>query len=226
MRFGVLQILLGVALVAAGPLIGGPAWALLWPGWSVLVVGLGYVGLGPRVLGKRAESGALAPWLLVLLFPYFAVAWTLWQIRSRLFSERAWDEVAPGLRLGRRPLDDAEIPPDTRCVVDLCAEFPRAVPATLRYVSVPTLDTTVPTDAELRTLLDTIAQEEGPIFVHCAMGRGRSATITAALLLRRGLAKNVDDAIAHLVQARPGVRLHPAQRAALERMMRASSSAR
>jgi hypothetical protein len=219
MRFGLLQVALGVVLIAAGPLFGGAAWALLWPGWSVLVVGLGYLGLGPRVLGKRPD-GTLAPWVVAILLPYFAVAWVLWQLRSRAFGVPAFDEVGPGLYVGRRPLDRAEFPKDARCVVDLCAEFPRAAPPELRYVCVPTLDTSVPSDAELASLLDAMAREEGPIFVHCAMGRGRSATIAAALLLRRGIATSAQDAVQRLAQVRRGVRLHAVQQAALERLAR------
>jgi hypothetical protein len=218
--FGLFQCALGVSLVAAGPIFGGPAWLLLWPGWSVFVVGLGYLGLGPRVFGKRRIDGALPLPLVVFLFPYLAVAWVLWQIKSRIPGEPAWHEIAPGVALGRRPLSVAELPPGTRCVIDLTAEFSRAVPAAIapRYLCVPTLDTSVASDAELRALLDAIETEEGPIYVHCAMGRGRSAMIAAAILLRRGIANDVDDAVSRLRQVRPSVRLHPVQHAALSRL--------
>jgi hypothetical protein len=226
MRFGIFQIVLGIVLMAAGPVFGGPAWVFMWPGWSVFVVGLGYVGLGPRVFGKNAD-GELSPYLVVMLFPYFVVAWVLWQLKSRLERDGAWHEVAPGVRLGRRPLSLAELPPGTRCVVDLTAEFPRVIPksADVRYVCVPTLDTSIPPDAELRALVDAIAEEEGPIFVHCAMGRGRSAAVAAALLMRRGVAGTVDEAVLSLTKSRPGVRLHAIQREALVRMSAVPMSA-
>jgi hypothetical protein len=219
MIFGLFQIALGVALIAAAYVFGGVAWVLAWPGVAVIVVGLGYLGLGPRVFGKRREDGRLASWTIAIVLPYIAVAWLLWQLKSRLYRGRAWDEVAPGVRLGRRPLGAHELPPDTRCVVDLTSELPRAVPQiAVRYVCLPTLDTAVAPDPELAALLDVLAEDEGPLFIHCAMGHGRSATVAAALLIRRGLCHDVDEAIAMLVRARPRVRLHPIQRAAVMRL--------
>jgi hypothetical protein len=217
--FGLLQIALGVAILALAYAIGAPGWVLVWPAWSVILVGAGYLGLGARVFGKRREDGALSPWIVLLLFPYFAVAWTLWQLKSRLSAEAAWHEVAPGLRLGRRPRRSDELPPDTRCVVDLTSELPRALPELgHRYLCLPTLDTSVASDAELAALLLRIEAEPGPLFVHCAMGHGRSATVAAALLIRRGLSADLDEAVAHLKRIRPGVHLHAAQRAAVRRL--------
>lgn len=222
--FGAIQIALGLALFAFAYLVGGAAWGLAWPAWSVLAVGVGYLGPGSRVFGKRRHDGRLAPWSLALLFPYFAVAWTLWQLKSRAFASRPWDEVAPGVRLGRRPLHRGELPADTRCVVDLCSEFPRALPSVPveRYVCLPTLDTSVAPDAELGALIESIAQDEGPLYLHCAMGHGRSATVAAALLIRRGLCADVDEAVALLKRARPAVHLHAVQRAAVQRLAQAA----
>lgn len=219
MRFGLFQVGLGLALFAFAYAVGGFGWLLAWPAFSVLFVGLGYLGLGPRVFGKRAEDGRLNGWNIALILPYFAVAWTLWQLKSRFGREPAWHEVAPGVRLGRRPLNLAELPPDTRCIVDLTSEFPRVLAdGEVRYLCLPTLDTDVASDLELAALVDAIAQEEGPLFVHCAMGHGRSATVAAALLIRRGACATVDEAVAQLVRARPGVRLHAVQRAAVTRL--------
>lgn len=218
--FGALQVALGVALIAAGPLVGGPAWALVWPGAAVLFIGAGYLGLGPRVFGKRAEDGRMSPWLVLLIWPYSAVAWTLWQLKSRLFGEAAHHEVAPGLHVGRRPLHALEVPEGTRVVVDLTSEFGRSEwpGESARYVCVPTLDTSVPPGDALAALVDLLADEEGPMLIHCAMGHGRSAMVAAALMIRRGHAVDVDDAIRKMRAPRPGVRLHGAQRAAVERL--------
>lgn len=220
MKFGAFQVALGLGLMAAPLVVGWPGVVFVWPGLAVLIVGIGYLGRGPAVFGKTARDGKLSPVALVVLWPYVLVAWTLWQLKSRLYDEAAWHEVAPGLRLGRRPRSAGEIPPGTRCVVDLTSELPRACPEVQveRYVCVPTLDTSVPADAELAALIDTLASEPGPMFVHCAMGHGRSATVAAALLIRRGLARDVDDAIAKLQAVRPRVHLHGVQRAALLRL--------
>jgi protein-tyrosine phosphatase len=220
MRFGVFQIVLGALLIACGPVFGGVAWALLWPGLSVAIVGAGYLGLGPRVFGKRASDGALSWLILIAMLPYFFVAWSLWQLKSRLRSEAPWHEVAPGIYLGRRPLNGRELPDRARIVVDLTSEFRRA-PSTSgadRYFCVPVLDTSAPDDESFARLIAAIETEAAPIFVHCAMGHGRSATVAAALLVRRGIARDASEAIARLKAHRPGVYLHPIQRAAVERI--------
>lgn len=216
MRFGLIQMALGVGLLAAAGVLGGWAWLLAWPGWSVLIVGAAYLGYGPKVLGKRPD-GELGIVHVVLLLPYYAVAWTLWQLKSRLREERPWDEVAPGILVGRRPLGDEEMPREATVVVDLTSEFPRSpsTRAVARYECVPTLDTTAPEVDAFRALIDRIADDEGPIFVHCAMGHGRSATVAAALMVRRGLASDAEDAIRRMTEARPLVYLHGVQRAAL-----------
>jgi hypothetical protein len=230
MFFGAFHLALGLALFACAYLLGGPAWVLAWPAWSVMVVGAGYLGLGARVFGKRAADGRLSPLALALLLPYFAVAWTLWQLKSRFGSEPAWHEVAPGLWLGRRPLGPAELPAGARCVVDLTAEFPRVSPLgaaePARYVCLPTLDTSAPCDEALAALVEALREDEGPLFIHCAMGHGRSATVAAALLIARGLARDVDDAVARLRAVRPGVHLHGAQRAAVARLIAAAGQAK
>ena len=222
MRFALIQIALGVALLGLGSSFTPWGWALLWPGWSVLVVGVAYLrvgGLGPGVFGKRLD-GRLRWANVALLWPYFAVAWGLWQLKSRLGSERPYDEVAPGILVGRRPLGSSETPPGTGLVVDLTSEFPRSAQTShvRRYECVPTLDTTAPDDDAFEALVDRLEGEAGPIFVHCAMGHGRSATVAAALMLRRGLVADTEEAIAAMRARRPLIHLHPGQRDALTRL--------
>ncbi len=226
MRFALIQIGLGAALVTLASLVNPWGWALLWPGWSVLIVGVAYLrvgGLGPGVFGKRPD-GRLRWANVALLLPYFAVAWTLWQIKSRLGSENAYDEVAPGILVGRRPLEPSEAPRDMELVVDLTSEFPRS-PSTAHvagYECIPTLDTTAPNDADFAALVGRLEGQDGPIFVHCAMGHGRSATVAAALMIRRGLVADVEAAIVAMRERRPRIHLHRTQREAVARLVEAA----
>jgi protein-tyrosine phosphatase len=133
--------------------------------------------------------------------------------------------VAPRIWVGRRA-GAWELPPDTRLVVDLTCEMwcPRGVGDDRRYVCLPTLDGTAPGPAALEALLRHARDETGVIYIHCAQGRGRSAALAAALLIARGTAADVDQAEATLRKARPSVRLNPAQRAWVARLIRASAA--
>lgn len=217
MRFGWLQVLLGLALIACAAWLGGPAWALAWPAIAVTAVGLGYLGLGPGVFGKRADGTLRAPHFLLLL-PYHVVAWLRVRWDAWRHREDPWHEVAPGLFLGRI-VEAHALPPGTRVVVDLTSEFPAS--AATRdgrdYHCLPTLDTSVPRYADFARLARLVAAHEGPIYVHCAAGHGRSATFAAAILIARGEASEVDEAEAKLRATRPTVHLHRGQRAMVQR---------
>jgi protein-tyrosine phosphatase len=200
-------------------LLGPGAWGLGWLGASLLVVGGAYLGPGPRVLGKRAD-GTLAWAPVLLLLPYFLLAWTVWHVRRGLSRERCFHEVAPGLLLGRRPFAH-ELPAEVALVVDLTSEFPEppAVRTRARYLCHPVLDTCAPDEEGLVSVVRTVLAEPGAVYVHCAQGHGRSSTLVAAVLLAQGHHEDVPGAEHHLRRARPGVRLHPEQRALLTRML-------
>lgn len=211
MRYGVLFLVLGVSLAGLAALIGGAGFALLWPASSVVVVSAAYLRERPAALGKRAD-GTLAPSALLLLAPYLVLTFCIWWIERALSREDAADEVAPGLWVGRRPLA-SELPAEVGIVVDLTAELPE--PAAVRrragYLCLPVLDGAAPAADALRGLVERLRDERG-ILLHCASGHGRSATVAAALMLDRGLARDVDEAEAAMRARRPGIRLNAVQR--------------
>jgi protein-tyrosine phosphatase len=109
-------------------------------------------------------------------------------------------------------------------VVDLTSEFSdarlmresRGIVA--EYLCLPTLDAWVSEEEAFRAALDRVAAADGPVYIHCAQGHGRSGTFAAALLLRRGIARDVDDAVRMLRARRPGVRLNRRQRKFLQQL--------
>ena len=216
-RFGWAQIVLGTALLSSAAWLGGPAWIVAWPAISVLVVGVGYLGAGPRVFGKRLD-GSLHPATSVVLLPYHVVAYLRMHWDTFRHREAPWHRVAEGLYLGRRTTHDV-VPPDAAVLVDLTAELPRiaGLPSTLRYHVIPTLDATAPAEAPFTELAAELANEPRPIYVHCAAGHGRSAAFAAALLVARGLAADAREAEAVLKRARPLVHLHREQRELVDR---------
>lgn len=188
-------------------------WALgpLWLGLSLGQVAVAYLFAGPGVLGKQAD-GTVHPVAWACGLPFLGLQ-EVAAVLQRWRPEPAWNEVAPGLFLGRR-CQATELPPQTRWVVDLTAEFvePRDVRAGRSYRALPTLDGCAMSPGPFAQLLEELRTAEGPLFVHCAVGHGRSATVLAAVLLSRGLARDVDDAEQVMQRARPRVKLGRRQR--------------
>lgn len=218
LRFGWMQVVLGLVLIACAIALGGAAWILAWPAIAVLAVGLGYLGLGPGVFGKRAD-GSLELARAAILFPYHLVAWLRVRWDAFLRREDPWNLIAPGVYLGRIVYRPSDLPPAVRVIVDLTSEFaiPNAVREGRAYHCLPALDASVPDYDRFARLARALRDEPGPIYVHCAAGHGRSASFAAALLIARGLARDVGEAEASLRSSRPLVHLHRGQRAMVAR---------
>lgn len=205
---GLLYFVLGVGLGPRGVLMA-------WLGLSFFVVGLAYSFRAPRLMGKRPDG--TFHWLgLVVHAPFLAATWAYWQWRRRR-GEPVWNEVAPGIYVGRMA-GVAELPPGAPHVVDLTVELiPARAIRTGKYRCLPTLDATAPEDQAFWKLVESVAALDGPLFIHCAAGHGRSATVAAAVMMRRGLAPDADAAEKQMRAARPRVKLNPMQRALLAR---------
>ncbi len=198
----------GVAVWLRGPFL----W-LLWPAMSWL--GLTYVFWRnrPALLGKRAD-GTLSRLPAMVFLPHLAASEAYFHLkRFVLKREPCWNEVAPGIYIGRRPLP-RELPAGVRWIVDLTAELyePGELVRRRHYRYLPTLNRWVPDGASFSRLTRELATVPEPIYVHCGSGLGRSATVVAALLILRGLEKDVDQAERRMRRVRSRVYLHPAQR--------------
>jgi hypothetical protein len=204
--------LIAVALV--GLAIWTHAWILLWPAVVLIAVAIVYAARAPRALGKRPD-GTLAWWAWLLWAPLFGYMRLLHELARWFSKEPVASEVAAGVWVGRRPRVH-EMPPGIAMVVDLCAELPKAPGVTdgRAYLTIPTLDATAPPALEIARAVDAVLGAGGPAFIHCAFGHGRSATVAAALLVRRGEA-TLDDVESKLRARRPKIGLNADQRRAL-----------
>lgn len=182
---------------------------------------LGYGPLGPRVFLKK-PSGRLA-WTSYLLFwPYHVLnALSLKLFRGMRWA-RTFDRIDENLYLGCRPgrADRAALAElGIAGVLDLTCEF--SEPTFLRrmgaYRCIPLLDTTAPTVDQLADGAAWIQQQivAAPVYVHCALGHGRSVLFVAAYLLLSGKSATAEDAVSRIQTIRPGIGLNRAQKAIL-----------
>jgi predicted protein tyrosine phosphatase len=208
----VLVALAFLAESAAGRVVAG--WCALDATWLAAAYG----GLGPRALGKSAD-GRLAPWTWVILAPYLAMNHIALRLVRR--PERL-HEIDAALFLGPRPAQrdrGAFEKAGIRSVLDLTCEFhevdfARALPA---YTVVPLLDATAPSPEQIERAVRWCAarMQDGSVYVHCAAGRGRSATIVAAVLLHLDKVPDAESAIARVRERHPSARPNSMQMAAL-----------
>lgn len=201
----------GFGLVVLVIMLGGWATLLLWPALCFFLLSIAYARNDASWFGKRID-GRLIARRAALFAPYLVLTWVCWAIYVRLSRERWSDEVAPLLWVGRRP-SPRHLPHDA-LVVDMTAEFPShsAIIRAGRLTCVPTLDARSPGPRVLRQIGDKLAAETRPIYIHCAQGHGRSATLAAVVMVIRGDAETVSDAMTKMVLRRPLVHLHSVQR--------------
>ncbi len=207
---------LGIAYLNGGVLLAVASWwlapwglGLAWPAVSLLLVAAAYLGLGPRVFGKR--QGRVRLLRRAVLGPYLGVLW-LWRVLDRFVPTHA--PVTRDLYLGRlvsRREAEFLVGDGVTAVLDLTAEHGEAAPfRQSRYRNVPVLDLILPTVDDLRAAVDFYLAERtnGPVYVHCAQGLGRSAVVAGACLVALEPDRSFDDVRDTIVAVRPRVRLH------------------
>lgn len=229
-RFGIAFMVVSLGLLAAawaawahgvGASLGGAlAIALtIWTALACWVVSVGWllpVDRGSEyrrvhwLYGKR-NDGTRVWWALLLTLPVLAPLWLWWHLRRAILTEAPWHELLPDLVIGRRLLD-REFDLEVDHIVDLTCEYAerpqqRCHPG---YVSLPIVDGAAPPPQVLQQYAVRLSKLQGRIFLHCAEGHGRTATVAAALLIVRGIASDVDDALARIAAVRP--KAHPYER--------------
>lgn len=202
-----LHVALAVGFAAlassAGWLAGAP---LAWTAIACLGVASAYTFDRPELLGKQTD-GRVSYFIAFVVLPVLLVQRCIWTLRCALSSERAADEVAPGLFVGRRVTGE-QLPTAVDFVLDLTSEF--AEPAAVRdrgiYRSIRTLDGLgPPRHFDAVSVLREAAAHSGTVYVHCAFGHGRAVAAAAAIMVLRGHATDVDDAFDKIRAVRPGI---------------------
>ena len=186
-------------------------------------VGSAYAFLGPKAFFKKPD-GRLHLVSYLVFWPYHLLN-TISLLGLRLTSkEKPFDCVDENVYLGRRLYhsDEAAFTQLKVCsVLDLTCEFSE-MPALRRlaYRSIPILDMCAPTVEQAEAGAQWINKQKGhgPVYIHCALGHGRSATFVAAYLLLSGKAQTAKEAVAFISTIRPRVGLTKSQWALLRKL--------
>lgn len=177
---------------------------LLWPITTLTVVAAAYVTNSPWLLGKC--NGRMSGASCVLLYPYI--------LCSRLFQRRyianqpCGYELMPGVWFGRGLTSKEASGQGYSHILDLTAEYPEVEGFIERnYKNIPILDLTLPSLNQLLEAASFIEDnlQSGKVYIHCAIGCGRSALVAAAwvLFLKRADNTSIEDAIAMVRQHQP-----------------------
>ena len=206
--------LLGVALIAIGPVLGGWNWCGLWPGANFLALALAHV-LGAHRVFSKSSQGVVPLWNWCLFLPLLTATLAVWHLFRLGSRAPAYSIVNDELVIGRRLLAGELHEPFVN-YVDLTAEFsePIAIRRRASYRSFPILDAAAPSPEALHAVVNGLPP--GRTFVHCAQGYGRTGLFALALLLKSGAAESIEEGLQILTTARPGVCLSPAQRRCIE----------
>jgi membrane-associated phospholipid phosphatase len=198
LRLAVRYVIGAVIFTAPAVLLGGAMLWLLWPAISLTLVAGNYAVFGAAGFQKGAD-GRMSLAALALFLPYLIGAW----INSRLWTrhDAAPAALGAGVFIGRNPWPRSA--KGFAVVIDLCAELPGCAASR----AIPLLDLVAPPPEQLAAAATAIEQARaaGPVLVCCALGYGRSAAAAAAWLMSTRRASRVEEALAHIRQARPRV---------------------
>ncbi len=195
----------------------------------IINVAIAFIGVGcafwlekPYIFLKKT-SGSLSLLSYLIFWPYLTLN-TISLGLFRVFSQQnALDEIVQNLYLGCQLwiIDYKRfVSKGIKSTLDLTCEFGEVgfIQTKPNYLCIPVLDTKAPTLNQLDEAVSWITARlsDGPVFAHCALGHGRSATVVAAFLIKRGIVNDVKGAVEFIKLKRPSVNLHPKQLSVLE----------
>lgn len=177
---------------------------------------------------QKSADGSIAPLSKLLFWPYHLGLRSKLYIQRRKSVEPLYDQLAaPNDRLyiGGWPEQPGWLPSVQPAILDVTCELPRTY-ADSEYLMLPTWDTQAPNTLQIQQGVDWAKEQLAAgqsVYIHCAHGHGRSATVLAALLIATGQATTAEEAVEVIRRARPRVRLNKPQAAAVKAWIEATA---
>lgn len=182
-----------------------------WYAFDFFIIAIAYWMNKPLIFGKQ-QDGKLNPVSLVLLFPYYFFIWSVWRLNLFLDKSEAYHKLSQNIWIGRRLLDKEAIQ-NIDLIIDLTCEFSESkiIIRDKGYLCFPILDGGVPNAAEFKTLLNHIYNYKGNIYIHCALGSGRTGLVACSYLIFISVAKTFNEAYILVQLKRNNIRLNHLQ---------------
>lgn len=184
---------------------------------SFMGIAFGFAFFGSKIFPRtKHKNHSFLSYLIY--WPYHCLSlFSLW-IFCRIKDENIFDEIIPGLYLGRKLWKyEMKKLPQNIAVLNVTAEFNNI--SCDNYECIPILDNTAPTLEELQYGISWIAKQNTPVYVHCAVGHSRSTTFVVAYLLYKEMFKDVESAVTFVQEKRQSAHPKECQMAVIEKYL-------
>ena len=177
---------------------------LVWLSFSLLFLAIVYLFNEPEWLGKK-QNGKIKVINLLLYLPCAIISYIVWHLQRIISQENPIDEIVENkIWCGRRILG-SEFPNYIDTVIDLTSEFhePGSIVEKINYISIPLLDGIQPDNKiieKLKQLSPSLLNKR--IFIHCAQGHGRTATVTVFIMKYLNLIDNLETGLKMILELR------------------------
>ena len=184
----------------------------LWPAANTAFFGLAYLFNKPMLFAK-SQNGRINILIHLINLPWLFFTTAVWRFGCLISKEAPFNKIpSTNITIGRRLLK-TEFPDEIEIILDLTCEFNECLPDNKEYINLPLLDGIAPPGNTVKQLQDILPRiNNKQIYIHCAQGHGRTATITTLLLVLIKKYPKVEDAYKCILENRPKANMSRSQK--------------
>lgn len=196
--YGVIYFVIACTFVVQAILFEGTLFLMLWCACNFYLIAIAYFCNFSKILMKD-KNGQIPFWVTIFFFP-FRMLLHFSFLLSRLFKKtNTLKQINQNIYCGPRVVYGS-IPEAVDAIIDLTYEFSEAskIKEGKAYYSFPILDGMPPSDAKIVEFIQNI--KEKPVYIHCAMGHGRTSMFTILYLIIHKYVENYDESLSLLCE--------------------------